>query len=248
VIFGFRIASAAFFAFPLILSGCLGGSDGVENPKFEVEMRSQDGAAPLAGRIAVYVKDQNPMRDSVPLLEMTVPANGKAAFTPQQVDAAIAAKLKALCLCASPAIGPDTLLEFNLVAVSGSREALAGKYGYRRAANRAGFADLSAVEADKAGFGSITQSLRLGNAVTDYPGKVGGRGLTLGIDYLFVRGSPYKTEITGNAFAFPRLSTGIFEVVGVDRDSSAYFRSLDSLDTGAPEFSARDWEGIIFLE
>lgn len=218
---------AAFF-------GCLGGSDGVENPKLTLDVKRDDGTSLAYADVSLFPKDRDPVKDSVPLLERTF-LQGKVELTPASMDSVLGTK--------------DTVLDFNVVALSDDREALSLGYRYTRAGNRAGFSRVPAVAgAQGGGYGSVTETLLLPQAVQGFAGRIGGQGAALGLDYVFIPGSPYHGSVADQGFLLPRLAPGVFGLVGVDRDSAKAFLSADSLNTADTAFTAKAWGEITFVQ
>jgi hypothetical protein len=218
-----------------VLAGCLGGSDGVENPKLTLDYRVDDGAAATAVRVSLYEKHRDPVIDSAPLARKTF-ADGKAEWTPEALDSALGG-------------ARDTTLDFNAVAVSGDREAFSAGYRYKRKGDRAGFSRLPAEAGpEEGGYGSVSETLALPKAVSGFIGKLGGQGAALGLDYVFIPGSPYHGPVAERMFLLPRLSPGVFDLVGADQDSAKFFRSADSLNTADTAFTAKTWGEITFVQ
>lgn len=224
---------------------CLGGSDGVENPKLEIRFEPGDGQAPAAGRVSLYSMDLDPVHDSLPLLAKTF--SGQASFTPEELDSAIARELR--LRGRDKDIGADTLVGFNVVATSDGREAWVPGFRYRRQGGRSGFTRAEPGSAADAGpFGALSETHALPPAVLDFRGRLGLTGKELGIDYVFIPGSPYYSRVdSGLGLAFPRLPSGVYGLVGADRDSSLYFGAADSLDTRDSAYVAKAWGPIIFV-
>lgn len=240
-------ALTAFFAAVLFLvpgsflSGCLGGSDGVENPKLDMAFRAEDGTFPAAGRVSLYGKNLNPVTDSTPILAKDFSEFAQVSFTPEEIDGAIRTRLS----LNSTAL-MDTTLEFNLVAVSGDREAFLEGFEYRRQGVKVGFARV--VGTGDPGFGTVRDTYGLTKAIRNFSGRIGLQGAVLGIDYIFIPGSPYHSRIDRDStFTLPRMSAGTYGLVGADQDSSKYFASSDSLSTANTDYSAKAWDVITFV-
>lgn len=223
-----------------ILAGCLGGSDGVENPKFDLELHGEDGSA-LSGRVSLYGGNLNPAVDATPLLAKDF-TGGAASFTPEEMDAALN---KALALQGKDtSSAKDTTLRFNVVAVSGDKEAFLGGFGYRRAGKTAGF---GREEGGKLGFGAYKKRFGVRKAVP-FSGRIGKAGALLGIDYVFIPGSPYHSAIAKDStFNLAKMSQGSYSILGIDKDSALIFKSNDTLSTADTTYSAKDWGTITFI-
>ena len=223
------------------LGGCLGGSDGVENPKLEMDFKAEDGSFPAAGRVSLYGKNLNPVTDSTPILVKVFSGKAQVSFTPEEIDGAIRTRLS----LNSTAL-KDTLLEFNVVAVSGDREVFVEGFKYRRQGSRVGFARV--VGNSETAFGPLHDTFGLPNAIHNFSGRIGMQGSVLGIDYIFILGSPYHSRIRGDSsFTLARMSAGTYGLVGADQDSSKYFASSDSLSTADTAYSAKAWDVITFV-
>lgn len=230
-----------------VLSGCFGGSDGVENPKLEFDFSSEAGS-PSAGRVALYGQSTNPVDENLPLAAKEFAAGAKVSFTPDEMDAA----LKAVLLRRgkdSSSLG-DTTVHFNLVAVSGELEAYVPDFSYRRSGKSVGFAKNEGKVNGKINsvFGSVQRSYRMPKAVKGFSGRMGLFGMKFGIDYIFVPGSPYHASIQEDStFTLPRMSPGAYNIIGADKESVKLFRSDDTLNTSDASFSAKTWETITFI-
>ncbi|MEO6097072.1 MAG: hypothetical protein ABIW76_15895 [Fibrobacteria bacterium] len=242
----FKGLASAGFALTLCMS-CLGGSDGVENPKLELRFEPGGGQAATAGRVSLYAVDRDPALDSLPLLAKAFTGRDAVTFTPEELDSAIARGLR--LRGRSPDSASDTLLEFNVVAVSGGLEAWVPGFRYQRLGRRSGFARAEPGNpADLGPFGKLSETHALPPAILDVRGRIGLTGKELGIDYVFIPGSPYVSRVdSGQGLAFPRLPSGVYGLVGADRDSSLYFGAADSLDTGDSTYVAKAWDAIIFV-
>lgn len=242
--------AAAALAFAAVLSGCMeGGSDGIENPKVELQFQGPDGGAAGSGMLKVYAGDYNPIEDSTPLLEKSFSGGAVVDVTAEEMDAWLKARL------GNPASLPDTQIQFNVVAVSGDREAFVAGFRYRREGDKVTFA-LQAVK-DAPAFGPLVKTqVKLEDAVFGFQGAVGGAGISFGIDYVYIPGSPYHAAVGGDlpdgrkgGFKFARMSRGSYTgLIGADQDSATFYQSDDTLDTGDPEFSASTWEVITIID
>lgn len=239
--------SAAGLAWAL-LTACLGGSDGVENPKMELRFAPGNSQA-SAGQVRLYSKYRNPARDSLPLLAKSFSGSGAVSFTSEEMDKAIARELRLRGVV--PKDGrADTVLAFNVVASTPDREALVAGFRYLRQGSRAGFARVVAPDTSVAqgAFKGLSETYPLPLAVLDFKGRLGKAGAELGIDYVFIPGSPYLSTVDANRdLAFQRLPQGIFGLVGADQDSSLYFSAADSLNTADTAFVAKSWDPITFI-
>jgi hypothetical protein len=227
-----------------ILSGCLGGSDGVENPKMELDFQPSEGAA-VPGRVSLYGKNLNPAEDDTPILAKDMPADGIVSFSPEEMDAAVRRILARNGKDTSAL--KDTTLNFNVVATAGDKEAFVSGFSYRRAGAVAGFAK---IEGSKPGpFGSFKSRFRLPKAVKGFSGRMGIYGIGLGIDYIFIPGSPYHADIDrkDSSFTVPQMGEGSYSVIGADKDSAQLFESTDTLNTTDTAYSAKTWSTITFI-
>lgn len=225
-----------------LLAGCLGGSDGVENPKMDMDLEFRDeGGAAVSGRVSLYGGNLDPAVDSMPLLTKDF-TGGAANFTSAEMDAAVN---KALALKGKDtSLAKDTTLHFNVVAVSGEKEAFVGGFAYRRAGKTVGFGK---DEAGKISFGAYKNRFGMLKAVP-FSGRIGKQGAVLGIDYVFIPGSPYHAAIAKDStFRMTKMGQGTYKMYGVDKDSALIFKSNDTLSTSDTTFSAKDWDAILFI-
>lgn len=248
--FGRRMSRFASLPYVLlsaiaVLSGCLGGSDGVENPKMELELgfRPDDGSA-ASGRVSLYGKNLNPVEDSTPILAKDFSGGSSVSFTPEEMDAALRQVMARNGKDTSSL--KDTTLHFNVVAAAGDKEAFVGGFSYRRAGKTAGFADLDAFKSGK--FGAFKKTYGLRKAVKGFHGRLGIQGISLGIDYIFIPGSPYHASVKkDSSFTMAQMSEGTYGLIGADKDSALLFESTDSLSTTDTAYSAKAWSTITFV-
>ncbi|MDB5104991.1 MAG: hypothetical protein JWP91_2680 [Fibrobacteres bacterium] len=237
----------ALFGFMAILSGCLGGSDGVENPKMDMKMElgfAPEDGQPLSGRVSLYGKALNPVEDSVPLLSKDFASGTPVSFTPEEMDAALKLSLSRHGKDTSSL--RDTTVHFNVVAASGDREAFIGGFRYRRLGGTAGFA--KAEGSDPGAFGKLVKTYGLKKAVKAFSGRLGFQGISLGIDYIFIPGSPYHASIKkDSSFTVARMSEGMYNIVGADSDSALLYESTDTLSTADSAYSAKAWSTIFVI-
>jgi hypothetical protein len=243
----FRAAGycAAGLGWAALLWGCLGGSDGVENPKLELEFRPEDGSAVLVGRMRIYGSDRNPVRDSIPVLEKAFPGRPLISVTAREMDSALRSDLARRGRNAD--LG-DTVLAFHVTATSGERETFLIGFRYRSGEKR-GFAR-GAPEAPISSlrFGDYRETSSLPKAVVAFPGKVGDIGAVLGIDYVYIPGSPYYSSVAGDqSFVLPRLAEGIHALAGVNADVDSAYLAADSLQTADSAFTGKNWDAITFI-
>lgn len=226
-----------------ILSGCLGGSDGVENPKMELDFRPSDGSA-AAGRVSLYGMNMNPAVDSTPILSKEFSGGTYVIFTPEEMDAAVN---KMVAGQGGDTSGlRDTTLHFNVVASAGDREAFVGGFSYRRAGDAAGFSKSEGTSQTR--YGAIRNSFKLPKAVKAFRGRLGIYGIGLGIDYVFIPGSPYHAAIKkDSSFTMAQMSEGSYTVFGADSDSALLYETTDTLNTLDTAYSAKAWTTIVFL-
>jgi hypothetical protein len=221
-----------------LLSGCLGGSDGVENPKMDLEFRGEDGAA-LSGRVSLYTGNLNPAVDASPLLSKDF-TGGAAVITDEEMDAALNKALAAKGKDTTTA--KDTTLYFNMVTVSGDKESFQGGFAYRRTGKTARFGK------GEGGAVSFLIEYKKRFAVkkaVPFSGRLGRAGSVLGIDYVFIAGSPYHAAIgKDSTFTVTKMGQGSYKIFGVDKDSAQFFESNDSLSTTDSSYSAKDWGTI----
>jgi hypothetical protein len=241
--FPFKVPGAVLCAIAG-LAGCMGGSDGVENPKMELGFQASD-AGSVSGRVSLYGKNLNPAEDSTPLLTKDFQAGGFTEFTPEEMDAALKQSLARQGRDTSAL--KDTTVNFNVVAAGGDREAFVGGFSYRRSGGTAGFAKLEG-PSSQSGYGHYRNTFGLPKAVKGFTGRIGIYGIGRGIDYVFIPGSPYHAGIRKDStFTIGQMSEGSYTVFGADTDSSKLFESADTLNTSDTAYSAKAWETIVFL-
>ena len=226
------------------LLGCLGGSDGVENPKLELQFQPEGGPSALSGRVSLYGKGMNPVEDSLPLLSKGFAAGSKVAFSVEEMDSVIGLSLARQGR--DTAGFKDTTVSFNLVASGEGHEAFLGGFSYRRQGDKVGFARLEG--ASGAAYGNYSAAFKLPKAVKGFSGRMGLYGIKLGIDYIFIPGSPYHANVRpDSSFTIGQMSAGSYGIIGADRDSSQLFESSDSLNTADSSYSAKAWKTILLV-
>ena len=232
------IAAAAAMG---LLAGCMGGSDGIENPKVELDFRGPDGStATGAGEVRIYGRHLNPKEDSEPLLVEAFDGRAYVELDAAELEAALRARLGGSL--------PDTVVDFNVVAVADEREAFVPGFRYRRAAGKGSFAQGEWDAADLE-YGAVRRRVELPAAVKDFKGALGANGMAFGIDYVYIPGSPYFADVEPSQdvpgrgeFRFARMSGGAYSLLGADKDSAALYLSRDTLRTSDSGFTAKTWD------
>lgn len=232
--------ACAGFACALLLSACLGGSDDVQNPAVSpnpaLTVSLTDGSGnPAGGTLGLYARYQNPYKDSVPLLAL--PIGGDTVRLEDTLVAAAFARAKAR---GTPTSSPDSL-EFNLIAASPAGEAFLGGYALIR--RESGWDFLRRAEG-QVWYPDGKRNLRTGTRVLapvlGQRGRIGARGLELGLKDVFVPGSPYKAALAADgSFTLAHVAAGRYEVKAISADEKIY-TAADSLQAGT-DFQAADW-------
>jgi hypothetical protein len=239
-----RAARAAFacawLACAGLFPGCLGGSDDVENPSAlpdpSVSVSLLDAAGnPAAGTLSLYARYQNPFKDSVPLLSL--PVSGGPAKVEDTLVAAAFARARAR---GTPSPSADTL-EFNLLASSPGGEAFLG--GYALVHRPAGWdfirrADGGVLYPDERRI--LRTEARMPAPILGQRGRIGPRGLELGLKNVFVPGSPYKAALDADgSFTLARIAAGRYGLKAISSDEKVY-AAADSLEAGAA-YDGSEW-------
>lgn len=248
--YGLRRICAAIAAGLLCLSCAkdktvAGGFDDVENPALKVTLLDAAGN-PTAGEIRIYARYQNPIEDSIATLTRDPSAQTQVSIR----DTAIIAAMESAKARGTPWSNRDTV-EFNLVAIDTDRETYAGgfllvkspngAYGFRR---RLG--DGIAYPDAK---GSLKAAPIMAIPVLAMRGRIGAKGMGLGLKSVFIPGSPYRASVEADgSFLLHRLASGRYEVKAVS-DNDKIWSAADSLDTGA-EYTVSDWSEaeLIWIE
>ncbi|MDB5106779.1 MAG: hypothetical protein JWP91_4468 [Fibrobacteres bacterium] len=237
---------ALFCAFCSKGKNLAGGYDDVENPAIKVSLLDTLGRPFGDGGIRVFARYQNPVKDSLPLLERAIPAGTSVGIR----DSVLFAAMLAAQARGTPWPGKDTV-EFNLVASAPAAEAYLG--------------DFLMVKGAKGAFrflrrqgGSVLQPDAKGSLeaapipilpVLNLRGSIGPKGLELGLKYVFIPGSPYSAKVgSDGSFSMARLAAGRYEVKALAADSKIY-SAAESLST-AQEFPPTDWSeaDLIWVE
>jgi hypothetical protein len=237
-VFGMALVGTGAF-----LSGCFGGSDGVENPKMEFDFSSEAGS-PSAGRVALYGQGVNPVDDNLPLASKDFAAGAKVTFTPEEMDLALKQAMARGGKDSSAL--RDTTVHFNLIAVSGDLETYVPGFSYRRSGKTFGF-----FKTEGKVNGSINDVIghyKMPKAVKGFKGRLGLGGILRKIDHIFVPGSPYQASIDEDStFTMPQMSPGSYNIIGTETESKKLFISDDTLNTSDSAYSAKAWDTITFI-
>ncbi len=238
-----RLKSIPFFMLgaTALFVGCMGGSDGVENPKMSLEFRP-DGGGAVSGRLSMYGANLNPAVDSAPMLAKDFTA-GNVEVTSDEVETALNKSLAGHGK--DTTAHKDTTLYFNLVATSGDMEAFVGGFALRRAGKTVAFSRTE--NGIQGAFASKYAKRFLLPKAVKFTGHVGVNGAILGLDYIFIPGSPYHSAIKDSGFSMSKMSPGSYGIIGADKDSSKYYESPDSLSTSDTAYTAKAWGVIPFI-
>lgn len=223
----------------LLLAACLdekvaGGTDEVENPALTAVLVDAQGRE-ASGTVQVYARFQNPAKDAAPILSLA--ANGRASIT----DSALLLAMEGARTRGIPWKNRDTVA-FNLVGTHAVLEAFQGNYLLVRPPGGAYlFRRVEpGAEAGPDGKGSLSTAVTMRPPALAYKGKVGPRGLELGLRSVFIPGSPYAAQVEADgSFAFARIAQGRYELKAMDKDAKVY-SSFDSLNTSTA-FVPSDW-------
>lgn len=212
-----------------------GGYDDVENPAILVALSDASGKVPSAGALRLYARYQNPLLDSLPLLE--VAGNGDSLVVEDSAVRAAFARAQSLGI---PSPGKDTL-EFNLIAAAEGGESFLGGYALIKRTEGWGFIRRVGNEVDYPDAkGVLARTHRLAPPVMGQTGSVGAKGVELGLKSVFIPGSPYGALLAGDGtFGMARIARGRFELKSVSSDEKVY-TAADSLEAGAG-YTASDW-------
>jgi|GEM_PF-1979600 len=228
-----------------------GGYDDVENPALTLSLQDPQGSAFSQGEIKVYARYQNPTLDTLPLLVRAPSASGQTVLHDSELVAAMrVARDRGISWP-----NPDSV-EFNVVSKSGPGEAFAGDFILARDAVGSIFRfrqrkDATTIlHADAKG--NLPVSLPMGPPVLGLKGSVGTRGLELGLNSIFIAGSPYWTLVAADgSFTMARMAKGRYQVKAMSTDGKIY-AAADTLlaDSAAAPFSPSDWSeaDLIWIE
>jgi hypothetical protein len=234
-----RAAVRAIIGCALLLSACdQGGVDDVQNPSVAPTVSvslTDDAGNPARGSLRLYARYQNPFKDSVPLLALAVSA-GSAAMK----DSAVLAAFAQARTRGTPSPSPDTL-EFNLLAEAPAGEAFLAGYALirrpagwdfvRRADGNVEYPDAKRV---------LRTDARMPAPILGQRGRIGARGMELGLKRVFVPGSPYAASLEADgSFTLARMAAGRYELNAISADEKIY-TAADSLEAGAG-YDASDW-------
>jgi hypothetical protein len=235
------LSAGAGLAGALLLAACvLGGVDDVPNPSAvpepSVTVSLADGAGnPAGGTLNLYARYQNPFKDSVPLFSL--PVTGDTARLEDTLVAAAFARAQGR---GTPTASADTL-EFNLLATSPAGEAFLGGYALIR--RQDGWAFMRRAEGrvwNPDGKSNLRTEARMPAPVLGQRGRIGARGLELGLRSVFIPGSPYKAALEPDgSFTLARMAAGQYELKAISADEKIY-GAADSLRAGT-EYQGTDW-------
>lgn len=222
-----------------------GGYDDVENPALQVSLLDEAGK-PTVGQVRVYARYQNPIEDEAAVLSRNLSVQTRAGIR----DTALLAAMAKANLRGTPWPNRDTV-EFNLIAVDAGRESYQGgfllvkgadgTFGFRRR--------LSDGIAYPDGKGSLKAAPVMAAPVLNLRGRIGAKGLGLGLKSIFIPGSPYRAAVeTDGSFIMPRLASGRYEMKAASQNGKIW-SAADTLDTRA-EYTASDWSeaDLIWIE
>jgi hypothetical protein len=246
----FRIISAAGAAVVAagFMAGCMdGGSDGIENPKVELQFQGPDGTTQGTGEIKVYARYMNPAEGDKPLLTKSFTGQAIASVSAEELDAVLKTALGKASL-------PDTTVDFNVLAVSGEREALVLGFRYKRAGSKLSFAQ-APWKQEAAFTAELRRKVNLLDAVKGFKGTMGANGVSFGINYVYIPGSPYRADVVGvdasakrGEFSFTRMGAGTYDLFGVNEESDTTFKSGDTLNTSDTAYTAKTWDIINIID
>lgn len=213
-----------------------GGFDTVENPSVSVSLVDSAGKPYGAASVSVYARYQNPFKDSLPLLSFA--GSGDSAV--KVADTALQSAFTRAQARGTRSPSADTL-EFNLVAAAPEGEAFLGGYALIRTLTGWTFIRRTGSEVAYGNAkGVLASSARMQAPILGQHGRIGSRGLELGLKRVFVPGSPYAAPLSADgSFTLARLAVGRYELKAVAADDKVY-TAADSLTAGA-DYSASDW-------
>jgi hypothetical protein len=251
---GLCLAAALLCAFCGKEKTLAGGYDDVENPALTVSLKDTLGNAYGSGEVRLYARYQNPGEDSIPLIVRDV-SLGKA------LSIRDTSLIRAMTLSqarGTPWPGKDTL-DFNLVAsdfAMGAAPASGGEAflgGFRLIKGADGVFRFRRLTGGSYAYpdakGRFEASPVMAAPVLDLRGRIGARGMQLGLKSVFIAGSPYRAPVESDgSFNLARVAAGRFEMNAVSADAKVY-TAADSLITGSA-FEPSDWSeaDLIWVE
>ncbi len=218
-----------------------GGTDDVEYPALAVSLTNPDGNT--AGTVRVYARFQNPVFDTEAILEQSTPS---AQNTVQITPAALVSAMTQAQARGIPWPNSDTIA-FNLIGLNPGGQAFASDFLLTRSGSDYRFQKTQG-HPWVLNNGVLSGSLALSPPATNLRGQVGLVGETLGLDSIFISGSPFAAAVQADgSFLLPSLPPGIYALNALSRDSLVY-TSQDSLNTDS-SFTATGWNpaAIIWL-
>ncbi|MDB5050622.1 MAG: hypothetical protein JWO30_3693 [Fibrobacteres bacterium] len=223
-----------------------GGYDDVENPAIQVSLLDDQQKPYGAGELRIYARYQIPSKDSLPIIDQHVSAGTAVTI---RDSALVSAMVRAQTL-GTPWPNQDTV-EFNVNTVAPDGEAFLGNFLMARKPGGA-FSMMrrtggTLVHADTKGV--LAVSPIMAGPVLHQRGNIGAHGLELGLQSVFVPGSPYWAQVQSDgSFVLARMAVGSYEVKAVSADAKVY-SAADSLTAGT-EYLPSDWSeaDLIWVE
>jgi hypothetical protein len=136
----------------------------------------------------------------------------------------------------------DTSFAFNLLVTNGETETVQGQY--RITLEEEILAKLERIDSSGAVMrdedGILHDTMDLERPVYNYRGNIGDSGMALGINRMFLPGTPYLADVdNAGDFTLAKLARGVYRVRGLTA-SGQLFDLPDKLNT-SDTFTASDW-------
>ena len=223
-----------------------GGYDDVENPALTVSLRDTLGKPYGSAEVRLYARYQNPGEDSVPLEIRNVPAGASIKIR----DTSLIRAMELSKARGTPWPDKDTI-EFNLVASASGGEAFVGGFRLIKGSDttfrfQRGLGGTFTYPDTNGGLEAFPI---MAGPVLDFHGRIGTRGMDLGLKSVFIAGSPYGAKVESDgSFTLARLAAGRYDVKAVSADAKVY-TAADSLITGSA-YAPSDWSeaDLIWVE
>jgi hypothetical protein len=216
-----------------LLCAACGGTDDVEYPALAVTLTNTTG--PTTGAVRVYAHFQNPVFDSIPVLDQpSLAGQTSIQITPTVlVNAMTQAHARGI-----PWPNQDSLI-FNLIGLNQSTAAFAPDFLLLRSGSTYHFEKLRG-NSWVLNKNVLSGSLPLIPPAVNIHGQVGTLGAQLKLASIFIPGSPYSATVQADgSFILPTLAKGIYPINALSQDS-LFYTSQDSLNTDST-FSAGSW-------
>ena len=209
----------------------------MENPGLEISFRDSTGEVVASGEVSIWERGQNPTKDSLPLLKRAFMDTSVIFFSPNEVAKAWQEHNERNPLQAS-----DSIFHFNVIVRTAQWKAM--ETGFFVVKTDKG--DSVLVKADRNDTTVQNENQLLEATMVKTPmfesviGDVGDEGELLGIEQVYIPGSPFHTTVASDGtFVFENIMSGTMLLNGVTRQGTVY-HSTTKFNT-TTYFEGKSW-------